>query len=312
MKGRKGRRPKFKHIHIDCDPLVYQIGFRCEDAHYVIGGVKFKTMKDITAHCEGMGLNIEDVVKEVVPWKWEDVLREVETKVRKFQNLFTPSKTYLYLSPSHYFRYDLTGDYKGNRVGGSKPYHYKALRDYFMRKGAKLIDNMEADDVLAVNHFHHFKAGGCKEKSHNSLIVGDDKDFNNIPGWHYNPTKDKLFYVGSYSAIAHFYRQMIEGDTADNIKGVPGKGKKAAEKLIDPAHCDEKVYWEIVRNTYIEYAEKKELKVEEVLDQMLLNAHLLWILWEKDKWFIPPLEEDKCRNLKWLEKIAQSMEEHVS
>ena len=310
--GRRGRYAKFKHIHIDCDPLVYQIGFRCEDAKYLADGTEFKTMKDALQYCGGMDLDPEGITKEITPWEWGGVLGEVEKTLRKYQNLFTPGKTHLYLSPSMYFRYDLADDYKGNRVGGFKPYHYKSLRDFFIRKGAKLIDNMEADDILAVNHFHYFKKGGFTRTSRISLIVGEDKDFNNIPGWHYNPAKDKLFYVGSHAAIAHFYQQMIAGDTADNIKGIPGKGKVAAEKLIDPNNCSERVYWDIVREGYIEYAVKEGLDIEGVLDQMLLNAHLLWILWEKDGWFIPPLEEDKCRNLKWLERIQKSMESNAS
>ena len=305
--GRKGRHPSFKHMHVDCDPLVYQIGFRCEDTVYIAGGAKFKALKDAIAHCEGMDLDREDIIKQITPWEWPDVLRELETKLRQFQNLFTPSKTYLYLSPSKYFRYDLTDDYKGNRTGNNKPYHFAGIREFFMRKGAKLIDNMEADDILAINHFHHFKQGGFKKTNRNSLIVGEDKDFNNIPGWHYQPGKQKLFYQGSYSAIAHFYQQMIAGDTADNIKGIPGKGQKAAEKLIDPDFCDEKRYWRIVKDAYLEYAKKKEISEYDIIDQMLLNAHLLYILWEKDTWFIPPLEEDRCQNLKWLEKIKESM-----
>lgn len=168
-----------------------------------------------------------------------------------------------------------------------------------------MVHGMEADDVVAINHFHLWKKTGNKKGAKDTLIIGEDKDFNNVPGWHYNPYKDKLFFVTTGDAVVHFYRQLISGDQADNIQGIPGKGAKAAEKIIpmNAGPITEKAYWEAAKASYLEYAEKNGIPEEEILDQMMLNAHLLWILWEKEKWFEPPVAEDRCLNLKWLQKI---------
>lgn len=302
MAKRRGRYAKFKHMHIDCDPLVYKIGFRCETALYKVDGAEFKTMTDALEYCSGMGVDKEGIVKEITPAPWSEVKEELEKTIRKLRNLFTPSKVYLYLSPSKYFRHCLTDDYKGNRKQSHKPYHYERIRKWFVSKGAKIVAGMEADDVVAINHYFFWSRQGVN-RQRVSVIVGEDKDFDNVPGWHYNNVKDKLYYVGASNAICNFYRQLISGDTADNIKGIPGKGAKAAEKLIPDKGWDEVKFWGIVREAYLEYADKKGISEEEIIDYLLLNAHLLWIMWEKEVWFEPPNEEDAERNLKFLQKI---------
>lgn len=303
-KGQKGKYASYRNVHVDCDPLVYKIGFRCEKALYKVDGADFKTLTDALEYCAGMGVDKEGIIKEVVPEPWTEVVKELQKTLRKYRNLFNPGRMYLYLSPSDYFRYHICDQYKGNRTSSHKPYHYQKIRDWFVKKGAKIIPMMEADDIVAINHFHHWRKGG-RRKQRVSLIIGEDKDFDNVPGWHYNPAKDKLQYIGSNTAICNFYRQLISGDAADNVKGVPRKGLKAAETLIPDQGCKEKEYWEIVRNCYLEYAEKNEIPKEEIIDELLKNAHLLWIMWEKEVYFEPPHEEDKCQNLKWLEKIQQ-------
>lgn len=314
VRERESTRPKFKAIHIDCDPLVYKIGFRCEEASYISeDGTPSKARADAISYSNGMGLNPEAIEKKVVALKWTIVRSELQKTLRKYKNLFGPKKSYLYLSPSDYFRYHLTDDYKGGR-SGVKPFWFNDIRAWFEKQGAKIIKGHEADDIVAINHFHMWKKGGDKQNNRASLIIGEDKDFDNVPGWHYNPAKDKLYYVGSYTAINNFYRQLITGDTADNIKGVPGKGPKAAEKLLPSNRTiSEAENWKIVKQCYMEYAEAKGVPKGEMLSQLVLNAHLLHILWLKDGWFEPKTDdqEDLCENSKWLTKIQKLKDEGV-
>lgn len=308
VREREGSRNTFNNIHVDCDPIVYKVGFRCEETTYFSqDGSPHKTMTDALAYSGGMKLDISAIERKVVPMKWGVVKGELEMTLRKHKNLFGPKKSYLYLSPSDYFRHHLTDDYKGNR-SSIKPHWFKEIRTWFESKGARIVKGLEADDVLAINHFHLWKKGGDDKAVKTSLIIGEDKDFNNVPGWHYNPGKNLLYYVGSYTAITNFYRQMIAGDTADNIKGVPGKGAIAAEKLLPSNRTiSEKEHWKIVKQCYLDYAEKKGIPREEIIAQLMLNAHLLHILWVKDGWFEPPTEEDEdiCENSKWLTRIQE-------
>ena len=62
-----------------------------------------------------------------------------------------------------------------------------------------------------------------------------------------------------------FYKQMLIGDPADNIKGVQGIGKVKAGRAIDPLH-EEKDMYDLVCGFYTDE------------ERFKLNAQLLWIL----------------------------------
>ncbi|MFN9114834.1 MAG: hypothetical protein ACK5XN_32645 [Bacteroidota bacterium] len=66
-----------------------------------------------------------------------------------------------------------------------------------------------------------------------SFIVSPDKDLLSLEGNHYNPRKNEWVYVDQPTAYHNFWVSMIVGDTSDNIKGIPGKGPKYAEALIE-------------------------------------------------------------------------------
>lgn len=67
----------------------------------------------------------------------------------------------------------------------------------------------------------------------NSFIISPDKDLLSLEGNHYNPRKNEWVYVDQPTAYHNFWVSMIVGDTSDNIKGIPGKGPKYAEALIE-------------------------------------------------------------------------------
>ena len=62
-----------------------------------------------------------------------------------------------------------------------------------------------------------------------SFIISPDKDLLGLEGNHYNPKKNKWVYNTEIEAYQHFWKSMVVGDSADNIKGIVGYGEKAFE-----------------------------------------------------------------------------------
>jgi 5'-3' exonuclease len=85
----------------------------------------------------------------------------------------------------------------------------------------------------------------------NSFIISPDKDLLGLVGNHYNPRKNEWVYVAGSTAENNFWCSMITGDTSDNIKGLPGKGKKFAEFLSNP-ELDGQLSYSVFR-CYIDY-----------------------------------------------------------
>ena len=172
--------------------------------------------------------------------------------------------------------------YKGNRDKSHKPYWYKEIKEYLVKTyGAIEVDGREADDAIGCEQWLNIYGG---HTSDNTVICSLDKDFNMIPGWHYNWRKDIVYDVQLKEANKFFYTQLLTGDATDNIVGCAGIGPKKAEKLLagyDGTHLG--VMYDIVARAYQRtYPEGNHLTI------MKENAILLWIQREEGKTWIPP------------------------
>ena len=135
----------------------------------------------------------------------------------------------LCLGTSRTFRHEIYADYKKGRP--DKP--NKAGRDA-IRKAIPLNyevaqgDNCETDDVLAAIQ---------GTLSATTIIVTNDKDLDQIAGWHFNPMgkhRHKWAYpVSDEQAYEWFLIQWLTGDRTDNIPGIKGVGPAKARKIID-------------------------------------------------------------------------------
>lgn len=141
------------------------------------------------------------------------------------------SKMRIYISGENNFRYKtaVTRPYKGNRVGIVRPQFWEYCKQYLQDKyKAFLVDGFEADDAIASDMVQK-----------NSNHCGIDKDIKQIEGWHFNFVKEEgkglWEHVTKEEAILLLYRQILSGDSSDNIPGLPRIGKKKAEAAIqDP------------------------------------------------------------------------------
>jgi hypothetical protein len=154
--------------------------------------------------------------------------------------------------------------YKGNRDPNDKPFYYQEIKDYLINIHlAEVVHGMEADDKVGIEQY--------KCKNRDTIIVGQDKDLDMIPGWHYNPVKDVQYYVNIEEANYNFFMQLLTGDRTDNIRGIDGLGPKKAEKLLADARTDWGYMMDICRTQY----EKQH--PENAAAALHETATLLWI-----------------------------------
>lgn len=171
----------------------------------------------------------------------------------------------VWLSGSGNYRKDINPTYKANRKDMVPPVYLQDSREFLVTEhGAKLSHGVEADDMLGIN------------QSDDTIIASLDKDLLMIPGKHFNWTKQQY---GDYTSINQdqadktFWKQMLIGDTSDNIFGVRGLGPVKSSKLIDPCETN-KECMDTVLNLYDDW------------QRFLVNANCLWIMRHKDSiWY---------------------------
>ena len=138
------------------------------------------------------------------------------------------------LSQDQSFRYWVWPDYKANRKDRIKPpmlgTAFDILKhDYY----TWAVSGLEGDDCLGIIQTADLE---------NSMIVSIDKDMDQIPGWHFNPDKDKTkHYTTKLVGAWHFHVQWLMGDSGDNVPGLPRVGIKRAEKMLADIHTEEEM-----------------------------------------------------------------------
>lgn len=207
-------------------------------------------------------------------------LTDMENRLRKFrgEELLKYEKG---------FRYEVakTKPYKGTRKN-PKPFHFKNLTSYFCANFDYIIsdEGLEADDEMCIYQYGR----------EDTVICSRDKDLRICPGWHYSwecgkqrsvgPTfTDPLGYLTSKKdgstmgyGLAFFYYQMLVGDSADNIPGLPGCGDARAKKLLEGCKT-EMDFFKTVKSAY------KEKLGDTAKEYFLEQANLLWMIQERGK-----------------------------
>lgn len=158
----------------------------------------------------------------------EHSLHNVKNQVEKVLNLTNAESYVIYLGGTGNFRYDLATirPYKGKR-DDRKPEWFTEMREYLANTyGAEFVDGIEADDACATEHMKALGLGL------NPVLAHIDKDLDMVPGWHFNFNKEKFYWVDEIDGLRWFYKQMLIGDSTDNIPGIDGVGKIKSEQLL--------------------------------------------------------------------------------
>jgi DNA polymerase-1 len=118
--------------------------------------------------------------------------------------------------------------YQGQRSSARRPKNWEFLRGLLEAHPlARLVLDREADDVMA-----EYTSGAVGEVFGPAVILTQDKDMRMLTGcWHMNwETHGMLFVPAGTFELVHndkvygpkwFLLQLLQGDTADNIPGLP-------------------------------------------------------------------------------------------
>jgi DNA polymerase-1 len=122
------------------------------------------------------------------------------------------------------YRRDFWPSYKSHRDATDSPDSLSMCREYLTDTYPTLTEpRLEADDILGIY------------VSRSEMIgVTIDKDLKCIPGYHWNPDKDKdIRHVSEGEADIFFLIQWMAGDATDGIPGLWRIGPKKAEKFLE-------------------------------------------------------------------------------
>ena len=248
-------------ILIDADPLVYRAGFASQSSSYecvftdadgkmhhkIFSATRNKqagqAKKDfIAAHPDWTLEEASPLVEaEPLTFALSGVKRTIQACVRDcLQHLqratgrrsrYSKWDTHLYLTGPGNYR-EKVGTilpYKGNRKA-EKPVHYQAIRGYLQEHWrAKMVEGHEADDECSI------VAGLMRGRGSPTIVCTIDKDLDQIPGYHYDYAKKVWYAISDEDARFMFWRQVISGDSVDNIQGMYKIGEAKAINLLEKA-----------------------------------------------------------------------------
>jgi hypothetical protein len=261
-----------KHLAIDADYWVYSCGFAAEG--------------EPLSHALRL---IKNKIGEAI----EDTGADTHT---------------LYIGGEGNFRNDIavTKEYKGSR-SARKPEYYNEIRQYMQEAhDAQLVNGMEADDKVSILLWEDYcKASGVREEC-TLVISSPDKDLNNTPGWHHNPRTREVKWISANQAGRHFWYQMLEGDSVDNIPGLPdlpdaerffynirkgkGFGKTSAKKVMANSVSENGACRDVLR-CYIAWGLSAGMSDSQIKDYLTEQGQLLWMTRETDDFDQPILFE---------------------
>lgn len=234
---------------------------------------------------------------EYKPLSWPLVQARVQARINGILEATGADDYQIYLTTDDKsnFRYQIATirPYKARRAT-EKPHWYHHIRNFLVDyRGAEEVSGMEADDAMAIEQYKDFtiaSMGKDPKDFADTVICTRDKDLDMVPGWHYSwvagKQKEKeMWWQDEIGGKRCFYKQLLTGDTVDNIPGLYGVGKSSKLiKDIDSLDSDVELYalvYEQYERRFGSYA--KQFLIE--------NARLLWMLrFEGDQWN-PPVQE---------------------
>lgn len=255
---------------IDADPLIYRCGFSVEKTNKETDIIEIEPIQNAY-------YNINNMIKKTLK----------ATGAKDYTLILTAKKD------KTNFRYDIFPLYKDNRKEARKPIYYSQLREYLQKTWkAYVVSGQEADDECSILHCKYNNLG-FENTVLNSVVCSFDKDFNNIPGWHYNYIKDELYYLTEIEALRNFYLQILTGDTSDGIPRIKkGWRQKEAEEAISEAKTEKEMFdivYKVIYNVLKEDENNQDLEVL-AKDTVLSRGRLVWLRRQQNEMWEPNLK----------------------
>lgn len=280
-------------VFIDGDVLVYHSAFAAQKTRYTYKGQTFEDAETAKLFCEEANLDYRQLRKDGEIADYVEVFDEATAKMMLRQNIDRVLRAVgtndhdIILSGKDNFRFRIakTKGYKANREDVPKPVHYGFVRRTLESWGAEVVEGIEADDAIGI----------AMGQDRTACLATIDKDLNQIPGRHYDWNKGIKYVVSEPDALWFFHRQMLTGDSTDNIPGVPGWGEKKANLAMEPyRRCSAREGWDKVREVYISgpFEFKDGTKTPDDFEEYLAEqGGLLWLMRRPDEFWTPELHE---------------------
>ena len=153
----------------------------------------------------------------------EQIAESVDYFMKLILNNVNADSYIAYIKGKGNFRYSINPEYKANRPKDSPKWWAYTKKCFIENWKAVEVNGIEVDDAVNITRL----------QIPNSIICAIDKDLLSLEGQHYNWRKDTIDIVDTAEANRLFWLDMIIGQPGDNIKGLPGKGEKYAEKVFN-------------------------------------------------------------------------------
>lgn len=182
------------------------------------------------------------------------------------EETFATSSVMAFGSPTN-FRKQFYPDYKASKsrvkTKDSRPNWFYELKEWAASWMESTVCNgYEADDQVRI------WASEADKANIQRIVVSVDKDLDCITGLHYNPRRRQIYELTQEQADFNYWKQLLMGDSTDNIPGIEGIGTKKAEAIL-------KENKEFKNAVCIEYCSK--YGYTEGYYNMLANGRLLHI-----------------------------------
>lgn len=191
--------------------------------------------------------------KDDVPKTVEDMQHNSWEAVEHIRKLAGAQEAALHLTPEdstkgNRFKLAILKQYQGNRVDREKPVHLHTVRTWMHHElGAIMYRRCEADDGMAMaQHDAH-----CAGEGEQSIIATKDKDLRMCHGWHMDWETGNFIHADGFGSIElvqkgktkkliglgskFFWAQLLMGDPADNISGLPCVHPKVLNRIDQTA-----------------------------------------------------------------------------
>jgi 5'-3' exonuclease len=143
---------------------------------------------------------------------------------------------------------------------------------------ARIALEMEADDALGIG------------QGEGTIIASIDKDLLQVPGLHYNFVKKEFNEIIPIEGIRNFYKQVLTGDTTDNIKGCIKIGAVKSEQALQGKGTEAEMF-QRVKELYLEQYKRyqPDWSEEQVMDYLRMTGQVLKIKQSEDEelWELP-------------------------
>lgn len=220
-----------------------------------------------------------------------DARRNVLSRCAQLQHISGAGKVVMHLTHAASTKGDrflaaTTQPYQGQRHTGRKPNNWAFLREWMENYDGpaftpKIWMTREADDGIA-----YVNEGAAIHANILHVVHSADKDMRMFCGVHVDWDGFGITEVphGAYDVVGEnglqyghkwFWMQMLHGDTADNIPGLPRVGKATAEQLLFGTTCNAEAA-AVVRGKY------NEVLGEEWRATFAEQAVLLWMRTDRD------------------------------